>query len=303
LDFRLDVGNRLSTIFITALAPLAWGTTYLVTTEFLPANRPFLAGMLRALPAGIVLALVSRQRPVGSWWWKAAVLGVLNIGGFFALLFTAAYRLPGGVAASVGAIQPLVAAGLAVFLLREPLRRVTAIASGIAVIGVVLLTLRSNAALDSFGILAALGGAVSMATGVVFTKYWVRPVPLLAFTSWQLIAGGLFLVPFVVVAEGLPDSFTARNIGGYVWLGSIGCAVAYSLWFRGIALLPVASTSLLGALSPLNAAVLGWLVVDQRLSIVQVGGIVLIVIGVVIAQLPSRSPNDGSQVTTSGSHR
>ena len=44
---------------------------------------------------------------------RATVLGVLNIGAFFALLFIGAFRLPGGVAATAGAIQPLVAAGLA----------------------------------------------------------------------------------------------------------------------------------------------------------------------------------------------
>ena len=43
----------------TALAPAAWGTTYLVTTELLPPGRPLLAGALRALPAGLVLAAVA----------------------------------------------------------------------------------------------------------------------------------------------------------------------------------------------------------------------------------------------------
>ena len=110
---------RLTDVALTALAPAAWGLTYLATTEFLPPGRPLLAGAVRALPAGLLLAATARQRPVGTWWLKAAALGVLNIGGFFALLFVAAYRLPGGVAATLGAVQPLVAAGLATALLRE----------------------------------------------------------------------------------------------------------------------------------------------------------------------------------------
>lgn len=75
-------------VLTTAIAPLAWGTTYLVTTEALPPGRPLLAGVLRALPAGLALAALTRRRPVGRWWAKAAVLGILNIGGFFALLST-----------------------------------------------------------------------------------------------------------------------------------------------------------------------------------------------------------------------
>ena len=45
-------------LMTTALAPLIWGSTYLVTTEFLPPDRPFHAALLRCLPAGLLLLLV-----------------------------------------------------------------------------------------------------------------------------------------------------------------------------------------------------------------------------------------------------
>jgi probable blue pigment (indigoidine) exporter len=86
----------------TAAVPLVWGTTYAVTTELLPPDRPLLAGVLRALPAGLLLVAVTRRLPRADWWWRAAVLGSLNIGAFFALLFVSAYRLPGGPAAVLG---------------------------------------------------------------------------------------------------------------------------------------------------------------------------------------------------------
>jgi probable blue pigment (indigoidine) exporter len=94
------LSNRLTLILVTAIAPSLWGTTYLVTTELLPAGRPLLAAVIRALPAGLLLVAITRRLPQGSWWWRAFVLGALNIGVFFALLFVAAYRLPGGVAAT-----------------------------------------------------------------------------------------------------------------------------------------------------------------------------------------------------------
>ena len=97
----------MSAWLVTALGPAVWGSTYVVTTEVLPPDRPLLAGTLRALPAGLLLLAVTRRLPTGSWWWRAAVLGTLNIGAFFALLFVSAYRLPGGVAALLGAVGPL----------------------------------------------------------------------------------------------------------------------------------------------------------------------------------------------------
>lgn len=99
-------------VLITALAPAIWGSTYIVTTEILPPDRPFTAALLRALPAGLLLVLYSRYLPRRSEWPRLLVLAALNIGFFQALLFVAAYRLPGGLAAVVGAIQPLLVMGL-----------------------------------------------------------------------------------------------------------------------------------------------------------------------------------------------
>src|SRR3954468_5531261 len=135
---------RLPVLLVTALTPAVWGTTYAVTTELLPPGRPLLAGVLRALPAGLLLLALTRRLPRGAWWWRAAVLGALNIGVFFALLFVAAYRLPGGVAATVGALQPLLVAVLASGLLGERLSRRTAIAGVAGVAGVSLLVLRAD---------------------------------------------------------------------------------------------------------------------------------------------------------------
>src|SRR5690242_2577970 len=98
-------------LLTTAIAPLTWGSTYVVTTQLLPADRPLLAGTLRALPAGLLLLALGRRLPSGRWWGRAAVLGALNIGAFFPLLFLAAYRLPGGVAAVLGSVQPLIVLG------------------------------------------------------------------------------------------------------------------------------------------------------------------------------------------------
>ena len=142
-------------------------------------------------------------------------------------------------------------------------------------VGVALLVLRAGAHLDGLGVLAGLAGATAMAGGVVLTKRWGRPVPLLTFTAWQLVAGGLVLLPVAVAAEGPPPALTAANALGYLWLATAGTGVA-CLWFRGIERLPVARVSLLGLLSPVVATVTGWLVLDQHLTPVQLGGAALV---------------------------
>lgn len=294
------LSNRSLLILTTALAPILWGTTYLTTTIFLPEGRPLLAATLRAVPAGLLLLAVCRQLPHGAWWWKSWVLGMLNIGAFFALLFIAAYRLPGGVAAIVGGIQPLIVALLASRFLHERLT-VRVVAAGLTgVFGVGLVTLQVQARLDAIGVLAALGGAISMATGIVLSKKWGQPAPPLTTTAWQLITGGLSLLTIMIVFEGLPSTaLTPSNLGGYAYLSLVGTAFAYVMWFRGISRLPASTTAFLGLLSPVVAMLLGWAVAGENFTPLQMMGIFLVLSSITSAIIAkkAKSPDEHAVLT------
>jgi probable blue pigment (indigoidine) exporter len=289
----------------SAVAPMTWGTTYLIASQLLPAGRPLLAATVRALPAGLLLLAVTRRLPTGAWWWKSAILGTLNIGAFFALLFVAAYRLPGGVAATVGAIQPLIVTVLASRLVGEAVSRRNVIAGVAGVGGVAMLVLQSSARLDPLGVLAAAGAALLMASGNVLTKRWGQPERPLVMTAWQLVAGGIVLLPIMLLAEGLPsESLTGRNVAGFAVLTLVGTALAYTLWFRGIGRLPVGRVAFLGLLSPVVAVTSGWLVLGQSLSPGQALGAVIVlgsvaavtVLRPAVVTSASPSPSEGLEV-------
>lgn len=73
-------------VCITALAPAIWGSTYLVTSEILPPDRPFTAAVIRTLPAGLLLFLMTRHIPAKRHWLRLLILSAFNIGVFQALL-------------------------------------------------------------------------------------------------------------------------------------------------------------------------------------------------------------------------
>ncbi|TLS45048.1 EamA family transporter [Streptomyces montanus] len=281
-----------ATSAVTALAPAVWGSTYLITTEFLPPDRPLLASTLRALPAGLLLLLVTRVLPKGIWWGRAVVLGVLNIGAFFYFLFLAAYHLPGGVAALVMTVQPMIVLLLGSVLLKDRIQPLHIVSCLLGATGVALLVLQPHAGLDGIGVAAGLLGALSMACGIVLTKRWGRPdgVSLLTFTGWQLTVGGLVLVPVTLASETLPDHLTWGNIGGFAYLGVIGALIAYVLWFRGLSRLPALAASFLSFASPLCATVLGYLFLDQSLRPLQLLGAAAVVGAVVLAQPRHKAP-------------
>ncbi|WP_433681837.1 EamA family transporter [Nocardia sp. CA-119907] len=278
------------TLALAALAPITWGSTYAVTTEFLPPDRPLFTALMRALPAGLALLAITRVLPRGVWIGRAAALGVLNIGAFFPLLFLAAYRLPGGVAGVLGAVAPMFALAFATVVLAEKPNGRRVIAGLIGVFGVALVVLRAHAQLDTVGVIAGLAGAASMAMGTVLTQRWGRPegVGPLAITGWQLTAGGLFIAPLAFLIEGAPPALDGSAIGGYLYLGVIGTAVAYFLWFRGISRVPATSVAFLGLLSPVSAALIGWIALGQALSPLQVLGLVIALGGTLLGQVVAK---------------
>ncbi|KAB0536866.1 putative blue pigment (indigoidine) exporter [Pseudochrobactrum saccharolyticum] len=271
-------------LLLTALAPAIWGSTYIVTTQMLPAGYPMTVAMLRALPAGLVLLLLVRQLPQGIWWLRVFILGALNFSFFWAMLFVAAYRLPGGVAATVGAVQPLIVVFLARMVLGTRLRIVAVAAALAGIVGVALLVLKPDSALDQTGIIAALAGAFSMAAGTVLSRYWQPPVSPLTFTAWQLTAGGLLLVPVALSLEPALPVLTLTNWLGLIYLGLIGGAVTYLLWFRGLARLESSVAASLGFLSPLTAVILGWGLLGQQLNLLQITGMAIVLFSVWLGQ-------------------
>ncbi|NQY61388.1 EamA family transporter [Cognatishimia sp.] len=270
--------TRTTDTWLAATAPAIWGSTYIVTTLMLPDGYPLTIAMLRALPAGLILLVLVRQLPPVEWLGKVMILGALNFTIFWALLFVAAYRLPGGVAATLGAVQPLVVLALSSLLLGVVTGWRSVVAALAGLVGVGLLVLGPKASLDLIGVGAALGGALSMAAGVVLTRKWQPPVPPLVFTAWQLTAGGLLLLPLSLMIEpGFPFAdLTRQNLLGLIWLGLFGAALTYFFWFRGIARLGPTSVTMLGFLSPVTAVFLGWAILGQSLSLIQSIGTIII---------------------------
>ena len=304
MNMKTNAAPSRWTAAATVLAPIAWGTTYVTITQLLPAGRPLLVATMRVVPAGIVLVIVgsisSRWRPRGQEWRRTAVLAVFNFGLFFPLLSAAVYRLPGGVAAAVGGLQPLLVAALSWLLAgRRPRTRDLAIGS-LAALGVGLVAIRPGAHLDPVGLLAATGANVAFAVGVVMTKRYPTPANRIAATGWQLLMGGALLLPLTAVVEGAPPSLTGRNLLGFAYLSLVGTALAFIVWFNGIRRLPSAAPPLMGLAAPVTGATLGWVVLGQSLAPLQLAGFALTIGAVVYGA--SLAAHDGARIVAFGTN-
>lgn len=252
---------------MAALPPLVWGSTYLVTTEWLPPDRPLTAAVLRILPVGLLMVLLTRYRPAREDWLQLLLVSALCMSLLHWPLFVSAYRLPGGLAALLICTQPLLVVIFAWLLFRQrtPRQVLAGVLVGLTGVALVLLS-PSRLVWDAVGVFAATVAACSMALGTLLIKRWQLQIPLLAFTGWQLLLGGLLLLPLMLWFEGTPPAPSTGELGGYLYLAILGTGLPYLLWFRALRGLDPVLISIFLLLSPLSALALGYWFLDQSLT-------------------------------------
>ncbi|ALW89661.1 EamA family transporter [Deinococcus actinosclerus] len=279
---------RLSPLLFAAAAPISWGTSYVVLEHLQPVG-PTSAAALRALGAGLLLLLLVRQWPRGEWWWKSALLGALNFSLFFSTLFISAAHLGGGLAATLGALGPLLILAFNRVALRQTPQPAALQAGGLGLVGVALLVLSPGVQADAVGLLTGLVSVVAASGGYLLAGAWGTPpgASLLALTAWQLCWGGLLLVPVAWWLDGPLPALTPAQLPWLAYLIVVGTALAYALWFRGIRDTSPVQVSLLTRLSPAAALTLD-LLAGRHLGAAQWAGLALIAVSVLLGAWPHR---------------
>ena len=270
-------------LLIALLAPLSWGSTYAIVNLSLGDLSPFWVACWRALPAGILLLLLRPRLPTLAWG-RLFLLASCNITAFFALLFLAAYRLPGAVAGTLGATLPLILLLLSWALDRQrpALRWLLPALLGLA--GVMLL-LDPGARLDTTGVLCALGATVLIALSARWMQRWELG-DLWVLTGWQLFIGGLLLIPLAWLASGAMPWPHREALPALAYLVLINTALAYWAWLWGLRRLGTQTMGMLALTNPLVAVSLGVWLVGEQLDPAQWWGIGSILFSLLLMKLP-----------------
>lgn len=283
--------HRLRWILITAIAPIAWGSTYFVTRQLLPAESPLWGGVLRALPAGLIVLLIARQLPRGAWWWCSLVLGTLNGRRILVLIYIAGQTLPSSLAATLMSTSAACMMLLAWLILRQRPRLIAVIGAIVGLVGVGLMLGAGAGAgeVDVWGVAASLGAMLASSVGFVLTARWGKDVAALPMTAWQLLGGSIVLVPAALLVEGGPPVLTVPSALGFAYIALIATAVAYVAWFAGLRRLQPGPVGVIGLLNPVTGVTLGVLLAGEAFGIPQIVGLALVLGGILVGSLPPRT--------------
>jgi probable blue pigment (indigoidine) exporter len=271
-------------VLITAIAPIAWGTNYWVTRHALPADEPLYGALVRALPAGALLLLLRPRLPRGAWWWRSLLLGAMNVGAFFALIYISAQLLPTSIASMVMATSPVAMLLLAWLIVSERPRPAAAAGAVLGIFGVVVMLASGDGAIDPLGVVASAAAMTMSSLGYLLAKRWGAEVDVLTLTAWQLVAGGVLLAPVAVALEGAPPALDGTAALGFLYVSLVATALAFSCWFAGLRHLEAGTVGLVGLLNPVTGVLLGTLISSEPLGPRRLAGIALVFAGILVGQ-------------------
>jgi DME family drug/metabolite transporter len=279
-------------VWLILAAAVLWGTTGTSQALAPPESSPPVIGALRLILGGGTLAISAYLRGglrVHSW----PFLLTVAAGGFVALyqlaFFWAVLKTGVAVGTIVGIGSAPVFAGLLEYVFRKrlPSRR-WYLSTGIAVCGCLLLLLQSgDVRVDLAGVLLALTAGFSYASYALAIKMLLPGRSPEDVTAVIFCLGALFLSPVL---------FSARldwlgEINGWLLmlhLGILATALSYWLFASGLKTVAASTAMTLSLAEPLTAAILGIVVVGERLALIPAAGLLLILSALLLLILPSR---------------
>ena len=281
---------------------VVWGTTYLgirVAVESLP---PVLLTGVRYTVAGVFLIALLRIRGERiprdpRTLANITIVALLLIGVGNLALVWAEQWVPSGTAALLVATAPFWATVLDA-LRRDGERirfgRIIGILVGFA--GVALLVAPSGAGhgFDSRFLVGALVieiGAFAWQGGSVYAKHSLVKVPPLMSAALQALIGGV-LLDIIGLAIGEAPRFhpTTRSLIALIYLTVFGSIIGYSAYTYALSKIRVTTVSLHTYVNPIVAVILGWLILNERLTWVSIAAMAIILSGMALVQLTRAQP-------------
>lgn len=283
-------GRRWVGWFHLGVLYVVWSTTYLairLAVEEGAGFPPFGMAATRLIVAGLFLFAVATvmgrrlaisRRDLGI---LAGAAVLLWLGGNGLVTWAETVAASGYAALLVGAMPIWTSVIEAVIDRRPPSPRVmAALAAGFAGVGVLTVpALRDATISDALPVIALLLAPLSWGAGAVLQGRRKPDAPPVVSAAWQQLLGGLIVGLFALaLREPVPDP-TPVAFWAWAYLAIVG-SLAFLSFVQALKLLPTRYVMTYAYVNPVGAALLGWLVLDEPMTVWTVAGAALVLVGV-----------------------
>jgi drug/metabolite transporter (DMT)-like permease len=279
-----------------ALLCLIWGSTWLVIKIGYGGLGPFNVAGLRFFIAGALMAIVAQATgvrwPRGRGEWNAVlVVGLLMFAGDYGLIYWAEQYIESGLTAVLFATLPLMT--LLVARAYIPGERITPrrLASSVLALAGTVALFADRLRLDATAVrpmLGVLAATLCAAVASVVSKRDAHDIPSATLNATSMIIGAVvLLVAALAHGEGFRLPTDAGTWAAVMYLALAGSVLAFLIYFSLLKTWSVMSLSFISVFTPAIALLLGFVFLREPLTLWKVGGAVLILVAVVLANRSS----------------
>lgn len=280
-----------------------WASASVATKFGLMSAQPLLIANLRFFIAGavmfiIALLLKNDLLPEKKEWKPLIIYGILNVTIYLGCFILAMTQLSAGIGSLSPALSPIFIGLMSAVWLKRRVRKVEIMALILGVAGVALATypLLQHSYASLQGLLIMGISMISYSLGTVYFAQVPWKLSRLAINAWQVVFGGLFLLPFTFYTyQAGQNQYDLRFWFSLSWLVIPVSIGAVQLWLFLVSQDAVKASVWL-FLCPIFGFAFAFLILHEPLSIYTFGGTALVIIGLLLAQ---RNPAPAYMVETS----
>jgi len=273
---------------------IIWGTTYLAIRIGVENLPPVLFTGLRWIVAGpillIILLLKKYKLPSKNDLLHLGIIGLLLIGGGNVFVVFAEQWVPSGLTALLITTVPFWVVGLDAIIPQGKRINPTILLGlllGLVGIGIIFGEDFAQLFNPSYlgGIIALMLAVFLWSAGTLYSKYKKVSVhPLMGAAVQMIIAGIVITVLGLILGEGSKFHFTNSSFYSYLYLVLVGSLLGYGSYVYAIAHLPVSLVATYAYVNPVIALFLGWLILDEKISLWIILAAVVILFGVTLVK-------------------
>lgn len=249
--------------------------------------RFLLAGLLMlgaAVICGVPLRLGRRNLAV------FAALGIANQAVYLGLGYVGMRSISSGLAAIIISANPVLTAVLAALLLDERmnLRKVAGLVLGVGGVAFIVQSRLAGGAEHLGGILFSIAALVSLVGGTILFKRFAPSGGLWVGNGVQSLSAGVALAPIAFTVEGVGDVVPSwRLLAAFTYLVLLVSVFGYLLWFHLLTVSGATAASAYHFLMPPLGILFGWLLLGERVEMLDLVGILPVALGIYLVTRPA----------------
>ena len=283
------------TYLLAVLAMIFWGVSFVWTTivfEYLqPIGTVFIRLVISSLLMLGILAMIGRLQKI-----RKADRKLLLLSAFFNPFlyfigesFGVKYTTP-TVSAVMISLIPVVTPVAAFFILRERLSRLNILGLMVSFAGIGIMMAGNHSSGESsligllslfFAVLTAIGYSITL-------KKLAARYDAFSIVAWQNLAGMFMFFPLVLIFDLdsiINVKLDLRLVSSILLLAVFASSIAFVFFAIATRELGVSRSAVFTNFIPAFTALFSWLMIGETIGMAKIGGIVMVVLGVFMAQI------------------